>query len=102
MDHSAMGHGSATAAGAGAEAPSSQAFAAANAAMHASMSTPMTGDADRDFLTGMIAHHEGAIAMAKVELEYGKNAGARDLAETIIEAQEAEIAEMRKMLAALP
>lgn len=51
-------------------------------------------DPDIAFLCGMIPHHRGAIAMAKAELEYGKNDWAKDLAKTIIAAQETEIKEM--------
>lgn len=51
-------------------------------------------DPDVAFLCGMIPHHRGAIAMAKAELQYGKNDWAKQLAGKIIEAQESEIKEM--------
>ena len=54
---------------------------------------------DKLFLKGMIAHHKGAVAMAEIELEDGKFPDALALAEEIINAQEAEIAEMEAILA---
>lgn len=54
---------------------------------------------DQRFLELMIAHHEGAVVMAEAELEDGENPDALDLAQTIIDAQTAEIEEMRGLLA---
>jgi len=53
---------------------------------------------DRLFLTLMIAHHEGAIAMAQSEKSDGVHKGALSLADAIIETQTAEIKRMRTML----
>ncbi|MEH0819136.1 MULTISPECIES: DUF305 domain-containing protein [unclassified Micromonospora] len=54
---------------------------------------------DRQFLTMMIAHHEGAITMAKEELAKGANADAKAMAQQIVTSQQAEIDTMRKLLA---
>ena len=81
-------------------APSNAAYEAANAKMHKDMAIPLSGDADRDFLAGMIPHHQGAIDMAEVVLKYGKDPKVRKLAQDIIAAQKAEIAMMQEWLKA--
>ena len=48
--------------------------------MHADMSIDYTGDPDKDFIRGMIPHHQGAIDMAKVVLKYGKDPKVKELA----------------------
>ncbi|GMA32342.1 hypothetical protein GCM10025875_23340 [Litorihabitans aurantiacus] len=58
-------------------------------------------DADRLFLEGMIAHHEGAVAMAQDEVDGGRDADAIALAQEIITAQEEEITTMNDLLATL-
>jgi len=50
------------------------------------------------WLSMMIEHHEGAVEMAEVEVAEGEYDEAVALAEEIIEAQEAEIAEMEALL----
>ena len=58
-------------------------------------------EAARLFLTHMIAHHQGAVAMAKNEGADGKNPDALKLGKDIVMAQEAEIKEMQELLGAL-
>jgi uncharacterized protein (DUF305 family) len=56
---------------------------------------------DRLFLQQMIAHHQGAIDMAEVEIARGRNPQTLALAEAIKTGQTAEIAEMQQLLATL-
>ncbi len=58
-------------------------------------------DAARLFLEQMVGHHEGAIDMAQQEIGAGKYPEAVQLARGIATAQEAEIAEMKELLAGL-
>jgi uncharacterized protein (DUF305 family) len=69
---------------------------------HDMAAAPMTGDTDRDFAEMMIPHHQGAVEMARAELEYGKDPALRHLATQIVIAQKREIALMRRWLAAHP
>nr|WP_137935271.1 DUF305 domain-containing protein [Mesorhizobium comanense] len=58
----------------------------------------MHKDPDVAFVCGMIAHHMGAIDMGKVELKYGKNGWAKEMAQKVIDAQTKEIADMTEWL----
>lgn len=53
---------------------------------------------DSMWLTMMIEHHTGAIEMAQIELADGSNADAKELASTIVDAQQSEISTMESLL----
>ncbi|MBP8918593.1 MAG: DUF305 domain-containing protein [Micropruina sp.] len=55
-------------------------------------------EAERLFLTGMIKHHEGAVAMAKEAQDKGADPNVKQLAGAIIAGQQAEIDQMKKLL----
>src|ERR1700674_3969122 len=70
--------------------------------MHMDMSIVPSGDPDRDFAAMMIPHHQGAVDMAKVQLQFGRDAILRRLAQAIIVEQQQEIDVMRRELSRLP
>ncbi len=78
------------------EAASTAAYRDAMETMHKNMDIEYTGDADRDFVAGMIPHHQGAIDMARVELKFGNDPELRSLARRIIADQSREITLMRR------
>lgn len=86
------------AAGSESASASTKAYQAINDAMHKDMSIAFTGDADIDFVKGMIPHHQGAVDMAKVVLAHGTDPKIRALAEAVVKAQEEEIAFMKAWL----
>jgi uncharacterized protein (DUF305 family) len=87
-----MGHSS---------APWAAAYDAANAAMHQGMAIPYSDNPDLDFARAMLAHHEGAVAMAQIQLQFGTDPEMRALAQAIIDAQGPEIEQMRAYIAKL-
>lgn len=97
MDHSKMDHG--TMPMGAPDSPAAKAFIEANAKMHKDMTMTFSGDADVDFIKGMLPHHVGAVDMAKIVLQYGKDPEVKKLAEEIIKAQNTEIDFMKAWLA---
>jgi len=77
---------------------STQAFQSSDATMMQRMSTPYSGDTDRDFVEHMMPHHEGAVAMARIELQYGKDPSLKRMARNIIKSQDEEIVFMKQWL----
>jgi uncharacterized protein (DUF305 family) len=84
----------------GAPAPANPSGMGAMGGMGNGQMPGMMGGAgfDRMFLQMMIVHHQGAIDMSQTELAQGSNPAARDRAQRIIKAQQAEINEMQTLL----
>lgn len=76
------------------EPASTTAYRDAMTKMSQGMAITYSGNANKDFVAGMIPHHQGAIDMARAELQYGKDPQLRKLARDIIAAQKKEIAFM--------
>lgn len=91
MDHSAMSNATDSAA--------TKSYATAMTQMMKDMMVPASAKPDLDFVQGMIPHHQGAIDMAKVVLQFGKDVEVRALAEGVVKAQDGEIAVMKNWLA---
>ena len=66
--------------------------------MQQMMDAPSLGNNDLDFAAQMRIHHQGAVAMAQLELAQGRDAQLRSLAEQMIRSQQAEIAQFDRYL----
>ena len=81
-----------------ADTAATRAYREINARMHKEMDVAFSNDVDIDFVRGMIPHHLGAVEMAKIALAHSQDPEIRKLAEEVVRAQEAEIAQMRAFL----
>ena len=70
--------------------------------MHRDMSIVPSSDPDRDFAAMMIPHHQGAVDMAKIELQFGKNPVLSRPAQGIVVEQLQEIEVMQRELRQIP
>lgn len=85
--------------GTDAASPSTPAYQAAMGTMMTDMMIPYSGNADVDFIRGMIPHHQGAVDNARIVLQFGKDPDVLKFAQSVIDAQEAEIKWMTDWLA---
>lgn len=83
----------------GDQSVASLAMNAVNERMHREMAMEYTGNVDADFAKNMVAHHQGAIDMAKIVVAFGKDPKIRELAQNVTRAQEDEITMMKSWLA---
>jgi uncharacterized protein (DUF305 family) len=85
------------------DSPVDAALAQSMTAMHSAMhDVSLVGKADADFALMMIPHHQGAVEMAKVELQFGADPLLRRLAQEIIVTQQSEIDVMKLALKKYP
>ncbi|WP_430737385.1 CopM family metallochaperone [Psychrobacter sp. VH5] len=69
--------------------------------MHGEMTLGITDpNPDMAFARGMLPHHRGAVDMAEVQLEYGKDPEMLQLAQEIIAAQQPKIEQMQNWIKA--
>ncbi len=82
------------------QGPAAAAYEATMTTMHGPMIEGMRHpDPDVAFMLGMIPHHQGAIDMARVQLQFGADAETRSFAKHVIAEQETEIRQMEAWLA---
>ncbi|HVZ00035.1 MAG TPA: DUF305 domain-containing protein [Dongiaceae bacterium] len=81
--------------------PAKDAFRMKNDQMMTAMhGVALTGDTDKDFVNMMIPHHQGAVDMAKIELQYGKDPQLKQLAQSIVDGQSRQIGMLKTWQAA--
>ncbi|MDK2817915.1 MAG: DUF305 domain-containing protein [Spirochaetota bacterium] len=62
-------------------------------------SITLSGDIDRDYLIGMLPHHQGAINVSQIILKVTTNETIKEIANRIIADQQKEIADIHKIIA---
>lgn len=78
--------------------PASRAYMQSMQKMNRDMRKPMAGDADQDFARMMATHHQGAIDMARVELQYGKDPDLKAMAQKMVDDQTKEVQQLQDWL----
>lgn len=96
MQH--MHHSSQGSAKSSKQSASTRAYAQAMHVMHKRMRAPRSGNVDVDFARQMIPHHQAAVAMARAQQKYGRDADLKRFNDWVIQAQEVEIAMMQNWL----
>ncbi|MFN3668369.1 MAG: DUF305 domain-containing protein [Brevundimonas sp.] len=95
-DHAAAGHAATAPANwEGRPTRGDYAFRESERDMHAGMAAASGATVDEAYIAKMIAHHEGALAMAEVALAESRDPEIRRMAQAVKDAQTREIAEMR-------
>ncbi len=79
-----------------------KAFAASEAEMHRKMAAASGQTIDQAYVAKMIAHHEGAVAMAQVALRDSRDPEIRRMAQAVVDTQTREIAEMKAWVPTAP
>lgn len=92
VDHAAMGH---EMHGSNGPTEADKLYADGEAEMHRLMAEASGKTADEAYINKMIAHHLGAVEMARTALQHAKDPQVRAWAQGVIDAQEREIAEMK-------
>lgn len=72
-----------------------------NLMMKKMMGLKLSQNPDKDFLSGMIYHHQGAVAASKQILKYTQDSRIKEIAENVIKAQEKEIQEFTALIKTL-
>lgn len=84
--------------GATAASPSQQMHRSMMGGMQQMQGMQLSGDVDKDFVRMMRMHHLQGIEMARIELEKGDDAQAKQMARKIMDEQQKDVAEFDRWL----